>query len=368
MVETLLRDILNGLGKRSRDVIVRRAGLKNNRPETLEFIGQSYGVTRERVRQIEASARRAILSKQMPERFADFTNIAFEHLKHTGGAREENRFLEELRFLTQDAHPASRARLGFLLGLTQKFVRHEETERFQAFWAVDDNMANRVIKFLDFVVGDLKKRRTTVLLTEIDSYLAKIGDRVTGLMKEAGPTALIGFVAISKEILINPFGECGLAEWSQIVPRGVKDRAYYLMHQKKEPLHFRKIATMLNQHAELASDFHPAWQKPIEVQTVHNELIKDDRFVLVGRGTYALAEWGYRPGTVKDVIIEVLRLMRRPMSKDEIVKTVKEKRQVRENTILINLQNKRLFERLPDGRYRVRERKLLKGSPRVREA
>jgi len=187
-------------------------------------------------------------------------------------------------------------------------------------------------------------------------------------MKEAGPTALIGFVAISKEILINPFGECGLAEWSQIVPRGVKDRAYYLMHQKKEPLHFRKIATMLNQHAELASDFHPAWQKPIEVQTVHNELIKDDRFVLVGRGTYALAEWGYRPGTVKDVIIEVLRLMRRPMSKDEIVKTVKEKRQVRENTILINLQNKRLFERLPDGRYRVRERKLLKGSPRVREA
>ena len=48
--------LIKPLSDRNRDVILRRFGLKNGRPETLESIGQGYGITRERVRQIEEYA------------------------------------------------------------------------------------------------------------------------------------------------------------------------------------------------------------------------------------------------------------------------------------------------------------------------
>jgi len=91
------------------------------------------------------------------------------------------------------------------------------------------------------------------------------------------------------------------------------------------------------------------------VQTVHNELIKDSRFVLVGRGIYALEEWGYYPGQVKDVILRVLREERKPITKEEILEKVLEQRLVKENTILLNLSNKKYFERDVQGKYKVKE-------------
>lgn len=365
MIEALLKEILGALPKRSRDVIVRRFGLKNDGPETLEAIGGSYGITRERVRQVEAAAVRLIRSGhegsanrrtygagRIPEAFGDFEEAAVGYLDRVGGAREERRFLEELKFLTHDKHPASYSRARFLLSLSPKLHRYDESEHRFAFWVIDSEFANRTVKFLDLIVEELKKRGTPMLLADIEPFLTKTAEKAA--LHSLSPGALVGFAGISKEILMNPYGEWGLFEWNAIVPRGVRDRAYYLVRQRRAPLHFREIAGFLNEHARVAFDFHPAWQKEVEVQTVHNELIKDERFVLVGRGTYALKEWGYEPGTVKDVIKEVLAKSKKPLSKDDIMRQVKEKRLVRENTILINLQNKRLFRRLDDGRYQFR--------------
>jgi DNA-directed RNA polymerase delta subunit len=78
-------------------------------------------------------------------------------------------------------------------------------------------------------------------------------------------------------------------------------------------------------------------KKKTHPQTVHNELIKDKRFVLVGRGTYALSEWGYKRGTVKEVLEEILRKHSRPMKRGDIIKKVLEVRQVKKSTIVINL-------------------------------
>lgn len=85
--------------------------------------------------------------------------------------------------------------------------------------------------------------------------------------------------------------------------------------------------------------------KNVLPQTVHNELIKDARFVLVGRGTYALSEWGYKPGTVKDVMVQVLRENGNSMDKEEIIKKTLDQRQVKESTILLNLQDRNHFEK-----------------------
>jgi DNA-directed RNA polymerase delta subunit len=112
-----------------------------------------------------------------------------------------------------------------------------------------------------------------------------------------------------------------------------------------QPLHFSDIATRISGLGER--------KRNVTVQAVHNELIKDPRFVLVGRGIYALAEWGYTPGTVADIIAEVLR-QESPLHKDEIVKRVLQKRQVKTTTIVLNLQEKDQFIRVSKATYKLR--------------
>ena len=61
-------------------------------------------------------------------------------------------------------------------------------------------------------------------------------------------------------------------------------------------------------------------------QTVNNELIKDPRFVLIGRGLYALSEWGYEPGTVKDVLVQILKDSGKALRKEDVLQLISERR------------------------------------------
>jgi hypothetical protein len=333
----------------------------------LEAIAVSYDITRERVRQIEA-ATLAGAKKQAgsSETYQSFEKLAFGHLEQAGGARIANKFLGELQFLTNDRHPAADARLKFLLALSSRLRLEEENYKRHSFWVSDAAFAPAVIKFLDIVTRELKKKRAPLSLADAGEFLSRSAAQAGIAHFPTG--ALIEFTQISKEISINPYGEWGLAQWPGIVPAGAKDRAYCVLKQCRKPLHFNELSSILNQHARLAADFHPAWQKTAEMQTVHNELIKDKRFVLVGRGIYALSEWGYTPGTVREVIAETLRDAGKPLSKEEILRRVKTKRFVKDATIFINLQNSRAFERLKDGKYRLREKLIKRGDGFVREA
>jgi hypothetical protein len=90
-------------------------------------------------------------------------------------------------------------------------------------------------------------------------------------------------------------------------------------------------------------------EKKVHPQTVHNELIRDKRFVLVGRGTYALREWGYEEGTVKDVILNLLKKAGGFLSREKIYEQVLEKRKVKKATIAVNLADRKFFEKKADG-------------------
>jgi hypothetical protein len=154
------------------------------------------------------------------------------------------------------------------------------------------------------------------------------------------------YISISRRIHRNPYGDTGLREWAEIRPMTIRDRIYLVLKKKAEPLHFETIAKTIN---ETRFDNRVAL-----ASTVHNELIKDDRFVLVGRGTYGLTEYGYEPGTAKVVIKRVLQ-KHGPLKPNEVVLHVQKERLFKSNTVLINLQDKNLFKRLPDGRYHIRE-------------
>jgi transcription antitermination factor NusG len=78
-------------------------------------------------------------------------------------------------------------------------------------------------------------------------------------------------------------------------------------------------------------------------------------FVLIGRGIYALREWGYTEGQVRDVIMDILRSTKNPLTKEEVISLVSEKRIVKKSTILLNLQNKKVFSKDSTGKYKIRE-------------
>jgi len=67
-----LNAVLNQLTHRERKVIELRFGLKGEHPRTLEEVGQKFGVTRERIRQIEAKTLAKLKSYREAQRLRDF--------------------------------------------------------------------------------------------------------------------------------------------------------------------------------------------------------------------------------------------------------------------------------------------------------
>jgi DNA-directed RNA polymerase delta subunit len=131
------------------------------------------------------------------------------------------------------------------------------------------------------------------------------------------------------------------------VDKEVGDKAYLVLKQHNKPEHYSEITNLIN---KAKFDARVAYK-----ETVHNELIKDKRFILVGRGIYALSEWGFKPGVVADVIKEILVEAQKPLPKDKIIEEVLKKRHVKKNTILVGLSNKQYFKKVDKNLYTLVE-------------
>jgi hypothetical protein len=338
--------------ERTKEVIVRRFGLADGRRQTLEAIGQNYGITRERVRQIEENGLAALRQAEVMRKLRPYFGQIQSHLTEHGDLRREEKLYDDLTYVCFPVKEAerlqnengsvdlARCRSAFYLMLTlgDNFERVAESDDFHPVWTVDKSSLKVAKKTVDSLVKHFDSKKET-LKNEKLLALAK------QLFPELSEKAASSYIDAAKQIEQNRLGYFGLIHWPEISPRGVKDKAYIILKQVGKPLHFSEVTRLINE--TLPSD------RQAYVQTVHNELIKDPRFVLVGRGLYALKEWGYEPGTVSQTIAEIIK-KEGPLEKVEIVKRVLQKRLVKENTVLINLQNRKLFARDAEGRYNVR--------------
>lgn len=316
-------DLIKGLDERTADIIERRFGLKRGNRETLEAIGSSYNITRERVRQIEAEG----FSKIKPKIDKEIFNTFEKAFVSFGGLKREK---DLLKYLGGDKH---QNHVFFLLNNADNLKRVVEDERFYSFWTVNDKAVNEAKKVVKSTIERFKKEKRTLSLNEL---LNK---------QKLNKDVFASYIGISKNIQKNPEDKFGLADWLEINPKGIKDKAYLVLKKEEAPLHFAEVASNIEKLP------FPGHDK-IHTATVHNELIKDNRFVLVGRGLYALKEWGYKPGVVKDIIVNTLKNSKKPLTKDEILKKVLAQRFVKENTVLLNLQNRSYFLK-EKGKYRT---------------
>ncbi len=319
-----------GINPKTKDIFDRRFGVKTGEPETLEAIGKTLGITRERVRQIEEAGFNFVKKNNKEALDGIFVQFA-DYFKSQGGFKKEEKALEELG--GKNAKPY----VLFLLTIGEQFSKVCEKKDYNYFWSNLPNAQESIKGTLNSLVSQMQKIGKPIPKKDFYAQVASA--------QKLSEAATSSYLEISKKIRLNNEGELGLIEWPEIKPRGVKDRAFLIFKKHGKPLHFTDVASMIDKSS------YNLPNKKTYPQTVHNELIKDARFVLVGRGTYALSEWGYVPGTIKDIITKILKDNNQPIHKEELVKQVLGQRFVAKNTVLMNLNNKKHFSKDENEKY-----------------
>ena len=318
--------------EREREIISRRFGL-NGPKETLEQIGESLSITRERVRQLE----KAIIihlqitaeDNNIPE-LPPAEKVLIRNLAEMGRVAR----LSDLgdKIYEGKSTPEERAGIYFIATFSKNLTVVEENDLYYPTVGIADFGNVDVLKAkVNELVTIIKKNGKPMTIDELDNML-----------NYEHPDNIRAVASISKQIAsLN--GLYGLTKWPSVNPRNIRDKIFVILESHKTPMHFSEIAKEIKE-----SDFK---RKNVTVQAIHNELIKDARFVLIGRGIYALSSWGYKKGTISEIITSILKESDKPLSREEIVRQVLKTRRVKETTILLNLQNKKLFKKVDRNLY-----------------
>lgn len=334
--EQLVTEVLATIDReREREIIARRFGLFD-RKETLEQIGEMLGITRERVRQLEKSVitRLKATAEQGTIPHIDEFQEKIVVLLHDMG--ETARVSELATRLTTAPSREEQARISFLSQLCPKLIVIHEDDHYYYSVGIKE-------------VRDEKTLKAQV--AKLIEVIKQLGEPkpIEEIAKAAGfkDTKQAAALASTSKQLATLNGRWGLVRWPMVNPKNIRDKIYVILKENGKHMHFNEISSAIKD-----SDFK---RKDVTTQAIHNELIKDKRFVLIGRGIYALKEWGYEKGTVSDIISEVLREAGQPLHRDEIVKRVLKSRFVKETTILLNLQGKPQFKRVAKATYTLVE-------------
>ena len=331
------KKFLTALNPRMKDIVSNRYGLENEKRMTLEAIGKTYDITRERVRQIENFALATIKkSSEYRENTFVFDELK-EIIKKLGSVVKEETFMNHI---SKDKVIQNHINLYLVIG--GHFTKIKETDDLHAHWSVDDSLSENLKESIDKLHKEITDEELLLEEQILEKFVVHL-DQVVDEYKN-NREIIHRYLSISKLIDKNDLNEWGKVTSPHIKARGVKDYAYLVVRKNEKPMHFKDVAEEITK----------VFKKKTNVATCHNELIKDKRFVLVGRGMYGLKEWGHASGVVKDVIVETLKEAGEPLAKQDILDRVLAKRMVKPNTVIINLQDSKLFKKDKDGKYSLK--------------
>ena len=315
---------------RDRQIIARRFGFGMVRRQTLEKIGNDFDITRERVRQIEKAAITKMRGSESPE-ISRAEELLRSIVTAQGGVALTSDVAASLGAAESDVPYII---FLALLAPTVELIEDDDDLR-QSLSIAPIYSRSQAVQLINEAVKTIKDYGKPITLAKLKGKLPSELDAAT----------LEQLMRVSKKLAFFD-GKWGLVSWPEVNPKSIRDKTYLVLGRHGRPLHFSEIAKHVR---GLGSN-----KRDVTIQAVHNELIKDDRFILIGRGIYALAEWGYTPGTVAEIIASVLR-EEQPLHKDEIVRRVLMKRQVKTTTIILNLQEKDQFQRTAKATYKLKD-------------
>lgn len=325
--EELMSRLLNLLSDKEQDVIKRRFSLHGKKKETLDKIGKSFSITRERVRQIEAVALKKLARISMDPTIQQIHNLAVEILEQNGQVMSEDNLVSHMLKNFDDSSNIEVNTMKLAMRVSDRLVKQEKNQFYRAFWRLSGISLLSVKNSIKEIQDVLKRSKEIMSVEEITEALP------TPISQERVDSLLYvdwGFMQIEDS--------WGLTTWRHINPRSIKDKIMIIFKEEGKPLHFSDVAN------RVLNDFKG--KKQVTRQAIHNELIRHPEFVLVGRGLYGLKEWGMAAGTVREVIKSVLVENGEPMKRQDIIKAVLKKRDIRLGTISLNLQKYPFFKRV----------------------
>lgn len=322
------------LSEREQSVIIRRFGLANQQQETLESIGNDLTITRERVRQIESFAIKKLKRMGNNTDFSSLYELISKITETNGGIISEKALVNEVLGKIGNNNNLDGATIRLALEIHADLTKIKRTKRNDKAWhlnTINKQTINTVIKS---ALSDLKEANKIIsektLLKKLQLENSNINQQTIKAILE-----------VDNRLKLVKEGY-GLTKWRHVEPKSIRDKALIILRRTNKPMHFVEIANKISE-AEFA-------KKQVTTQAVHNELIRYNEFVLVGRGLYALKEWGYKQGTVRDVLTDILK-DGQARKKQEIVDAVLERRHVKIGTISLNLQKYPEFERVARATY-----------------
>jgi hypothetical protein len=336
----IIEDIFLILTNKEKDIIVQRFSLDNKPRRTLESIGQQFSVTRERVRQIEKIALNKLKRTVQTTRLNAINEIANRVINENGGVILEKKLVSAILNEIGSTSDVDAHIIKLALSINPIIDKSEKTNLVNPFWKLKELNLSLVNSIISTGIKTLRKKADVM---QDGKLVVQIRQLMEEVLKNFSDAIITSSLEVDKRIK-RVEGGFGLMTWRHINPRSIRDKAYIILKREKRPLHFVEIA---NKIAESGFD-----KKVVTTQAVHNELIRYDQFVLVGRGLYALKEFGYEKGAVAD-IIEGLLKKKSPMTKQEIIEGVLKQRHVKKGTISLNLQKNPQFVRVGRAVYKL---------------
>ncbi|MCK5460822.1 hypothetical protein KAI58_02465 [Candidatus Gracilibacteria bacterium] len=323
----LMTRVLSLLSDKERDVIQRRFSLDGRKKETLDGIGKGYQITRERVRQIEAVALKKLARISMDPSMRKIHDLAFGILSSHGCVMSEDHLISEMLKNMLETKNIDVNAMKLAMRVSNQMIKQEKNQFFRAFWRTSEMKLLEVKNCIKAVQKSMQKKKVVMDVNTLASVLA-----------ENFSAEIIASVLHIDWGFKETEDGWGLTSWRHINPRSIKDKVMIIFKDTGKPMHFTDIVN------HVLKGFSA--KKMVTHQAIHNELIRHDDFVLVGRGIYALNEWGLPSGTVCDLIKSVLEENGGPMKRQEIITAVLKKRDIRIGTISLNLQKYPFFKRV----------------------
>ncbi len=331
----LVIGLISNLPERSQEILVKRFGMTGEKAQTLDKIGKDYGITRERIRQIISDAIKKVAKKEMGAEFDGAEEKIFFTIKENCGIIRQE---EAVKKIAGGLGAKEENALKFFVKNLSKIKTLEVRNLTEKCWVAAVSVLEEV-KTLEKTAKEVLEKEGKPLKIEV------LTEKIQRISPQFTNKEIVCLMDTLCSIKKNSFGYWGLKNWPEINPRGIKDKIYLVLKEKNAPLHFIEVAEMIDKHGLAKKKAHP--------QTVHNELIKDERFVLIGRGIYALSDWGYKKGTVRDVIAEILK-NHGPLERKHILEEVAKIRKVKRSTVMINLNDGKFFDKLGE-KYAVKK-------------
>ena len=329
-----IQDLFLVLTPKEKEILIGRFSLNNEPKKTLESIGEKFNVTRERVRQIENIAINKLRRNVVNSSLQEINALGKTILKSVGGLLLEDKLVSYVYHRIENPSDFDKNIIRLALRIDEEMIKQEKTSFFNIFWYANTISRQEILDILEEARRNLKQKGDVI---SEETLIAKIMNKLSLKYDNLTPSLISSTLETDSRLKKADEG-WGLSSWRHINPKSIRDKAYIILKKAAKPLHFIEIA---NKIIEAKFD-----RKMVTTQAVHNELIRYDKFVLIGRGLYALKEWGYESGTVSDIISAILEKRGEPMSKKEIVAEVLKQRKIKIGTISLNLQNNPKFVRV----------------------